>query len=157
MVTPADLEAQNFVNMETGEHWSIVKDKRGKSHIFVGGYCFMALVYITRLIDLKLPADGYRLALLLMRESGYAGIVAKSYKDLAAMMAIRPSRFSSLVAVLERNGVAQRLGARKGANILMCPYFCWRGKASEQHKAIELWNANRPFNLVKPDEQRKSA
>jgi hypothetical protein len=120
---------------------------------FPGGFSFVGLVYISKLIDLHLPADGYRLALKLMATSGYGGVCSLPNKQIAAELGIDKSRVSRLVALLERAGVCQRFGTRRGA-IMVNPTFCFRGSKAEQDKAIQEWCRVRPIGIVP---QRKTA
>jgi hypothetical protein len=138
-----------IVDTTTGEITPIVEVK-GK-FVFPGGFAFVGLVYISKLRNVKLSADGYRLALLLMEESGYCGICAKPYKDIAAMLGVLPSRISRLLAMLEKVGVAQRIGNRQSGTVMVNPAFCFRGSAKEQHKALEMWAAQRPFGVIMAD------
>ena len=52
------------------------------------------------------------------------------------------------MTMLEKEGIAQRVGNRKSGTILVNPTYHWRGNATDQHKAIEVWSANRPYNLI---------
>lgn len=117
----------------------------------------MGLVYISKLRQVKLPADGYRLALLFMESAGYAGISTKPFTEIAETLGVWPSRISTLVSALEKVGVVQKLGGQKSSNVLVNPAFCFRGSPAEQHKAIEMWAAHRPFNLVQPKEPEEHA
>jgi hypothetical protein len=133
--------------MSTGESWSIVEDSKGrKRYNFPGGFAFVGLVYITKLREVKLPADGYRLALLVMEKAGYAGICSIKQRELAKLLSLSRPRITKLISVLEKQTVVQRIGT---GCLLVNPTFCFRGTPAEQHKALELWGANRPFNLIK--------
>jgi hypothetical protein len=137
--------------METGENWAIVEDGKGKRrYVFPGGFAFVGLVYLSKLRQVKMPADGYRLALLLMEKAGYGGISTSPFGEMAAELDVWPSRVSSLIARLELLGVVQKIGGRKSCTVLINPTFCFRGSPAEQHKALEMWAQHRPFNLVKP-------
>lgn len=95
-----------------------------------------------------MPADGYRLALLLIEESGYAGMCTKPYHELADMLDVHPSRISRLLAMLEAQGVAQRVGNRKSGTIMVNPTFAWQGSAREQNRAVEKWGSLHPIGVV---------
>ena len=135
-----------IVYTTTGEITPIVEVK-GK-FCFPGGFAFVGLVYISKLRTVKLSADGYRLALLLMEQSGYGGICAKPYNQLAEMLSVHPSRISRLLTALEKVGVAQRIGNRQSGTVMVNPAFCFRGSAKEQHKALEMWAEHRPFGIA---------
>lgn len=153
----APVQNRSLVDMQTGESWSIIEDGKGKRrYIFPGGFAFVSLVYLSKLRQVKLPADGYRLALLLMENAGYGGISTKPFGELAAALDVWPSRVSSLVNKLEALGVVQKIGGRKSGTILINPGFCFRGSPVEQHKALELWAEHRPFGLIKQPAQREA-
>jgi hypothetical protein len=123
---------------------------RPADSIFLRGFTFVELVHLSKLRKVKLPADGYRLVLLLMENASYSGQSAKPFNEMAEELGVWPSRISALIAELEKLGVAQKVGGRKSCTVLINPSFCFRGPASEQHKALEEWAKHRPFNLVKP-------
>ena len=153
----APSSTRTLVDMATGENWAIIEDGKGKQqHVFPGGFTFVGLVYISKLRQVKLPADGYRLALLLMENAGYAGVSTKPFSELAEALGVWPSRISSLITRLEALGVVQKIGGRKSGNILINPTFCFRGRVAEQHKALEMWAAHRPFNLIKPATEQQA-
>lgn len=138
---------KTLVDMATGESWAIVEDAKGrKRYCFPGGFAFVGLVYITKLRSVKLPADGYRLALLVMEKAGYGGICKAKHAELAELLTVSRPRVSKLVSVLEKACVVQRVGT---GCLLVNPTFCFRGTPTEQHKALEMWAANRPFNVIK--------
>lgn len=132
-----------LVDTTTGEVTPLVEIK-GK-FVFPGGFSFMGVTLRQRLLDANLPVDGYRLALLLEQEANYSGAVFKPFKELAARLGVDPSRLSKLLAMLERETIAQRVGNRQSGTILLNPTYHWRGRADAQHKAIEVWSANRPY------------
>lgn len=148
-ITVKTSSSHALVDVSTGEVTPIV-EVQGK-FVFPGGFAFVGMSYITKLAELKLPADAYRLALHLMKETGYVGIYTKPFKTLADFLGVDPPRISRLLSILEKATVVQRLGNHKGGTIMLNPVFCFRGSVKEQHRAIELWNENRPYNLSKPE------
>lgn len=98
----------------------------------------------------NLPADGYKLALLLEEEANYSGTVFRPFKELATELGVSPSRISRLLAMLERETIAQRVGNRQSGTILLNPTYHWRGKPDEQRKAIDVWSAQRPYRAKVP-------
>jgi hypothetical protein len=147
----AKTETNRFiVDTTTGEMVPITEIK-GK-FVFPGGFAFVGLVYISKLRNVKLPADGYRLALLLMEEGGYVGIYTKPYKHLAVSLGVSAPRISKLLKQLEDVGVAKRIGGERSGSIMINPAFCFRGSAKEQGRALELWAENHPIGIVaRPD------
>lgn len=144
-------DERTLIDASTGEYW-LLANKGRRKYCFPGGFAFVGLVYITRLLDARVPADGYRLALLLMREAGYAGICSRPFGELAQLLGVHRSRISRLLTALEKEAVCQRIG---GSAVLVNPTFCFRGSPKEQHKALEMWAQHRPFAIVK--QERKSA
>jgi hypothetical protein len=136
-----------IVDTTTGDVTPIVEVK-GK-FVFPGGFSFMGRVLRMGLRRANLPADGYRLALLLEEEANYSGMIFKPFKELATELGVHPSRISRLLSMLEKENVAQRVGNRQSGTILLNPTYHWRGNAESQHKAIEVWSANRPYNAIK--------
>jgi hypothetical protein len=78
------------------------------------------------------------------------------FKDLATELEVDPSRISRMINLLEKACVVQRIGNRQSGTVLINPAFYFRGSAKDQHKALEMWAAHRPYNLVR-SEERKTA
>lgn len=85
-----------------------------------------------------MPADAYRLALLFMENSEYAGISIRSHSFYAEILDVSRPRISHLITLLERTGILRRLGGR---SVMVNPTFCWRGTAEEQSTAIARWDS----------------
>lgn len=109
-----------------------------KRYYFPGEFRFVGLVYISKLARIKMPADAYRLALLFMENSEYAGISIRSHSFYAETLDVSRPRISQLITLLERTGILRRLGGR---SVMVNPTFCWRGTAEEQSTAIARWDS----------------
>jgi hypothetical protein len=142
-----------IVDTTTGEMTPIT-EVRG-THSFPGGWAFIGRTFYPKLRQAKLPADAFNLTLLLMERGGVGGICAMPYKEMAAVLGVSPSRISRLLAVLEGKLVAQRIGNRKSGTVMVNPYFHFCGSAFEQHKAIDFWCSQRPYNIIIPRQRRK--
>jgi hypothetical protein len=142
-------ESHAVLDLNTGEISPIIETKGRKKHVFPGGWVFVGVVYITKLFDVRLSADGYRLALLLMREAGWEGVCDKPFAELARMMNVHPPRLSKLMGDLERVRIVYRVGGKRSHAVLLNPAFCWRGSAEEQHRALEAWAKYHPIGIVR--------
>jgi hypothetical protein len=136
----ADGELVHLVPVETP---SRVRQR----YAYPGGYFTMSLIDVKRLIDLRLPVDGYRLALLVATQASLAtGLVHCSNKEYAEQLGLRPRRISDLFAFLKRHSLVKRLSAR---TILVNPRWCFRGTPEQQRAAIEEWAEFHPLAVVK--------
>lgn len=146
-----------LLNKETGELTPTIEAPRKAKHVFPGGWVFMGLVYITKLIDANLSGKEYQLALLLMREAGWNGICDKSYAEIAAMIGTQKSRMPQLIKALEEHNIVVRVGGQRARLILINPTFCWRGTAEEQHHALEEWAKHKKIGMVPKERLAETA
>lgn len=143
---------KTLVDMSTGECWTIQEDGKGKRrYVFPGGFAFVGLVYISKLRNVRLPADGYRLALLVMEKSGYGGVCSVAQAELATHLGVHRSRVSRLVSSLESAGIVARLGGARSKAIMVNPLFCFRGSAKEQQQALQAWAELHPLAIIASD------
>lgn len=142
------MSALQAFDPKTGEiHDVEVSRRRGRRHQFPGGFGFVGLVYISKLADQALPAQGYRLALRIMEFTEYGGVCLKRSAELARMIGTSPARTSKLLKMLEDAAIITRLHNR---TIIVNPTYYFRGNAEEQAHAIETWSKARGMRLVKP-------
>jgi hypothetical protein len=147
------------VDYQTGEVAPIVqaKEKRVTRYGFVGGYCLMGLLNITKLRKIKMSGTGKDLALLVVEEASYSGVCDKTYSQLAGELGVHRSQITRLVTILEKNGIIYRLGGRKSTALLVNPSFAFRGSPSEHQTALKRWAEYHPLFAVKPAEQQARA
>lgn len=141
-------ESIALVNLSTGEVVSddiSIKGRKGPRYTFPGGFAFVGLVYISKLSDLELPADGFRLALKIMASANFGGLCNKSNDAFAKEIGISKHRISTLIHKLHDAGVIHRLGPR---TVVCNPVFLWQGSAKDQQKAISAWSELRRPTLV---------
>jgi DNA-binding transcriptional ArsR family regulator len=140
------------VDYQTGEVAPIVeaKEKRITRYGFVGGYCLMGLLNITKLRKIKMSGTGKDLALLVVEEASYSGVCDKTYSQLAEELGVHKSQVTRLVSVLERNGIVYRMGGRKSTALLVNPSFAFRGTPAEHQTALRRWAEYHPLFAVKP-------
>jgi len=119
-----------------GELNAAVSGPKRRRYYFPGGFSYMGLTDLSKLAHTKLPADAYRLALLLVEAVGYAGVCARPHTYFAAELGVDKSRVSKLLRMLEKLELLRRLG---GSSLLISPLFCHRGTPEEQLAALDHW------------------
>jgi len=144
----ADADGQHYLNLETEEMVRLVPVKhRGVRFAYPGGYLTMSLIDAKRLIELRLPADGYRLAISVATKATVAtGLVHFSNAEFGAELGLRPQRVSDLFAILKKHGFVRRLSSRV---VLVNPRWCFRGNPEQQRAAIEEWAQFNPPAMVR--------
>lgn len=126
--------------------------KRLDKFVMPGGYAIVALVFFSKLAELKISADAYRLCARIMASANFGGLVNKSNEEYAREIGIDKSRVSRLIGKLHDAGVIHRIGPR---SIFINPAYLFRGNAKAQNEAVKQWSELRRPKLV--DCQRKTA
>lgn len=153
MVTQPD-----YVNLDGGEILRLlpltdVEESGHRRYLYPGGYVTMGLVNITRLVNAKLPADGYRLALLIATKvvpvSSLCHCTNEAY---AEELGITKNRVSRLISRLASCRLLYRMNPRL---VMVNPGWCFRGTPAQHHSAMETWLKLHPIGIVKPE--RKTA
>ena len=157
-IAPKNYEVSTthgVVDYQTGEVTPIthVKEKRATRYGFVGGYCLMGLLNITKLRKIKMSGTGKDLALLIVEEASYSGVCDKTYSQLADELGVHRSQVTRLVAILEQHGIVYRLGGRKSTALLVNPSFAFRGNPTEHQTAMKRWAEYHPLFAVTPSRQ----
>jgi len=141
-------ESLVLMNMSTGEIVSediSIKGRKGPRYNFPGGWALVGLVYISKLADLELPADGFRLALKVMSSTQFGGLCNKSNEEFAKEIGVSKHRISTLIHKLHDANVLYRIGPKT----IMCnPIFFFQGPAKDHNKAIETYSNFRRPELV---------
>lgn len=136
------------MNMSTGEIVSediSIKGRKGPRYNFPGGWAAVGLVYISKLADMELPADGFRLALKIMSSTQFGGLCNKSNEAFAKEIGISKHRVSTLIHKLHDSNVLCRLGPK---TMMVNPIFFFQGPAKDHNKAIETYANFRLPELV---------
>lgn len=119
-----------------------------------GGWITMGCVNLTKLINLKLPADGYRLALLIANKSVHqSGLCYCPNEELAEEIGINKDRVSKLIGRLCEAKLIYRVGPR---SVLVNPLWCFRGLSVDHRKAIELWQSYHPIGMVRRQAEQQA-
>jgi hypothetical protein len=144
------------VDLSTGEILSDGVEVTGKAEKFLieGGYAIVALVFFSKLAELRLPADAYRLAARIMASANFGGMVNKSNAEYAAELCLDRSRISRLVGKLHDAGVIHRLGPK---TIFINPGYFFRGTPQAQRQAVAEWQRLRMPKLVGFQGKQKTA
>jgi hypothetical protein len=133
------------VDIETGELLH-VRPLDTKRYIYPGRYLTMGLVEIKRLVDAKLPRDGYRLALLIAAKAvPVTGLANCPSREYAEELEISSERVSRLIGILEKQNFICR--ARSGL-ILVNPFWCFKGSPADHHRAVDVWMGIHPLEIV---------
>jgi hypothetical protein len=153
-----DSGEQHYLNLDTKELVQLVpvKKQRQRSRFaYPGGYLTMSLIDAKRLIELRLPADGYRLALSVATKASPAtGLVHFSNAEYGEELELREQRVSDLFALLRKHSLVRRLS---NMVVLVNPRWCFRGTPEQQRAAIEEWaKFVRPV-MVRGGKRRKIA
>lgn len=111
----------------------------------------MSLVNITKIVNLRLTADGYRLALLIAAKVvPVSGLCHCSNADFAAALGIGKSQVSRIIQHLCREGIVYRMNPRV---VMVNPAWCFQGNPAEHSRAIQEWSRLHPLGLVKRQEE----
>lgn len=141
-------ESLILVNSVTGEIVPgelSVKRPKGARYNFPGGWALVGLVYISKLADLELPADGFRLALKIMSSTQFGGLCNKSNEAFSKEIGVSKHRVSTLIHKLHDSNVLCRLGPK---TMMINPIFFFQGPAKDHNKAIETYSNFRRPELV---------
>jgi hypothetical protein len=123
-------------------------------YCYPGGYVTMGLINITRLVDANLPADGYRLALIIAaRAVPVTGLCLCSNEEYGKELGVSANRVSRMIGKLVQAKLIHRAGPRL---VMVNPGWCFRGRPAEQHAALQTWMKLHPIGIVRKQE-RKSA
>jgi hypothetical protein len=141
-------DSQHYLNLDTNGMVRLVPvKKQGVRFAYPGGYLTMALIDAKRLIELRLPADGYRLAISVATKASVAtGLIHCSNAEFGEELGLRPQRVSDLFAILRKHGFVRRLSTYV---ILVNPRWCFRGSPQQQRDAIEEWARFNPPVMVR--------
>jgi len=132
-VTP--LESKTLVDVDTGEIYAAGVSKKGGRYAMPGGYGVVSLVYISRMLEMKL-GSGLEVALHLMSKADYGGLCMEKNEDIAKALGMTKTYVSTLIGNLHRKGVLHRVGPR---TVFMNPAFFFRGTPQDQEKALCRW------------------
>jgi hypothetical protein len=143
--TPTSLAV---VDTKTGEIFSegVKFVGTGDKYLITGGYAIVALVFFSKLAELKLPADAYRLCARIMASANFGGMVNKPNDEYAEEIGIDKTRVSRLIGVLHNKGVIHRIGPK---TIFINPAYLFRGTVEAQKQACAEWQKLRLPRLVK--------
>jgi hypothetical protein len=128
--------------------------KRQEKFAMPGGYAIVSLLFFSKLAELKISADAYRLCARIMASANYGGLVNKSNDEYAAEIGVDKSRISRLIWKLHDAGVIHRIGPR---SIFINPAYLFRGTARDQNEAVKRWSELRHPKIVNVKERRKTA
>lgn len=132
-----------YMELATGE---VVSTTQKKRYAYPGGYITMGLVNITRLVNAKLPADGYRLALLIAaRVAPVSSLCHATNEAYAEELGIRKNRVSELIHLLAETSFICRLNPRL---VMVNPHWCFHGTAIQQQDAMQTWTRLHPLGIV---------
>ena len=143
---------KDYVNLADGEVLRLlpITDPEAEAHrryLYPGGYCTMGLVNITRLVNAKLPADGYRLALLIAtRVAPVSNLCHSTNEAYAQELGVTPNRISRLIGQLAACQFLFRMTPRL---VMVNPGWCFRGSTTQHHEARETWMKLHPIGVVK--------
>ncbi len=146
-----------MVDLSTGEVISekVEFTKQPDKFIMEGGYGIVALVFFSKLAELRMSPDAYRLCARIMASANFGGIVNKTNDEYAAELLIHKNRVSSLMGKLHKAGVIHRIGPR---TVFINPGYFFRGNASAQNEAVKQWGILHTPKLVEfENHDRKSA
>lgn len=104
-----------------------------------GGYGVVSLVYVSRMLKMKLGA-GLEVALYLMSQTDYGGMCMAKNTDIAKELGMTSTYVCTLIGRLHRAGVLHKVGPR---TVFMNPAFLFRGSPKDQHRALEIWSQYR--------------
>lgn len=150
---------KDYVNLADGEVLRLlpVTDPEAETHrkyLYPGGYITMGLVNITRLVKAKLPADGYRLALLIAaRVAPVSNLCHSSNEQFAKELSITSNRVSRLIGKLAECKFLYRLNPRL---VMVNPGWCFRGTTTQHHEAQITWGKLHPIGRMAV-QKRKTA
>lgn len=143
---------QNHVDIETGEivrllpladDEVVVKRK----YLYPGGYVTMGVIHITKLVNANLPADGYKLALIMATQAvPVTGLVSCTNADYAKELGVTANRVSRLKGLLADIGFIHRAGPKL---VMVNPGWCFKGTPEQQLKAMETWAKIHPLGGTK--------
>lgn len=127
-------------------------NRRLDKFVMPGGYAIVALVFFSKLAELKISADAYRLCARIMASANFGGLVNKPNDEYAQEIGVDKSRVSRLIWQLHDAGVIHRIGPR---SIFINPAYLFRGTARAQNEAVKQWLELRQPKIV--DFKRKTA
>jgi hypothetical protein len=135
------------VDLSTGEVVSehVEFTKQADKFIMEGGYGIVALVFFSKLAELKLSPDAYRLCARVMASANFGGLVNKTNEEYAQELLIHKNRVSALMGKLHKVGVIHRIGPR---TVFINPNYFFRGTAKAQNEAVKEWGRLHTPKLV---------
>lgn len=114
----------------------------------------MGLINVKKLIALKLPADGYRLALAIADKAvPVTGLVHCSNAQYAEEIGVGNPRISKLMRRLQDAALIYRLNPRV---LVVNPFWCFRGSPKEHAVAVKQWGRLHPLGAI-PNQQDTAA
>ena len=114
----------------------------------------MALVFFSKLAELRMSPDAYRLCARVMASANFGGLVNKPNSDYADELGIHKNRVSALMKKLHNAGVLHRIGPR---SVFINPAYFFRGTAKAQNEAVKQWQELRLPKIVGFKSSRKTA
>ncbi len=145
-----------FADVDNGDLMRLIplgeEDEQERRYIYAGGYVTMGLLNITRLVQADLPADAYRLALVIAaRAVPVTGLVYCLNAEYAEELGISRKYISRLIGILGKANFIYRLGPR---TIMVNPGWCFRGTPEQQDIALEAWAKFHPLGIVRRGDRR---
>ena len=141
-----------YVNLADGEILRLlpVADSQPDSrrhYAYPGGYVTMGLINITRLVNSKLPADGYRLALLIaVKVAPVSSLCYCANREYASELGVSCNRIAHLIQQMCKCGFLYRMNRRL---VMVNPGWCFRGTPTEHYQAMETWARLHPLGIVR--------
>ena len=146
-----------YVDLDSGEVVRLLpttdsqQDPRRK-YVYPGGYVTMGLINVTRIIGMKLPADGYRLALLITtRVAQVSNLCHCTNEEYGRELGVHKNRVSALIGRMCKAGFLYRMNPRL---VMVNPSWCFRGTPAQHHQAIETWCKLHPIGTVTVQERK---
>lgn len=148
--THIDVDKGEFVRLLA---LSDDQSEQHRKYVYPGGYLTMGLVNITRLVNCKLPADGYRLALLIAAKvAPVSSLCHTTNEAYAKELGITRNRVSRLIGRLCACKLVYRMNPRL---VMVNPGWCFRGTPTQHAEALETWGKLHPIGVVSA--RRKTA
>lgn len=152
--------SQSHVDVDTGELVRLLRLPEtepipGRRYVYEKGYLTMSLMNITRLVKQRLPADGYRLALLISCRMSHATALCHATNDeYARELGIGKNRVSALIGQLCKLRFIARMNPRL---VMVNPSWCFRGTPTEQKACIFAWQELHPIGATTEGRRRQAS
>lgn len=114
----------------------------------------MGIVSINSLIDLRLSADAYRLALAVAaRVAPVSNFCHCSNETFAKQLGISKNQVARLMQRLCRAGLVYRMSSMM---VMANPTWCFSGTAEDHARAVMEWNSLHPLGIVRREDPAQS-